>query len=173
MHMYLCYIYMCIIYIFVTPRTAARQVPLPMASPGKNTAVGCHALLQGIFPTPGWKLHPLHFLHWQVGSLPLVPPGKPTIHINIYTYTRVYTYHVYSFLDDRLELESPKVQQSPSPDSPTLETDGVRLESRAPPQSFPVFRSQDPSGDEMVSDLILKRVETTGDLEPIKAVTNP
>ena len=24
-------------------------------SPGKNTGVGCHALLQGIFPTQGWN----------------------------------------------------------------------------------------------------------------------
>ena len=24
-------------------------------SPGKNTGVACHALLQGIFPTPGWN----------------------------------------------------------------------------------------------------------------------
>ena len=34
-------------------------------SPGKNTGVGCHALLQGIFPTKGWNLCLLH-LHWQV-----------------------------------------------------------------------------------------------------------
>ena len=46
-------------------------------SPGKNTGVGCHALLQGIFPTHGMTLHLLHLLHWQVDSLPLVPPGKP------------------------------------------------------------------------------------------------
>ena len=26
-------------------------------SPGKNTGVGCHALLQGIFLTQGWNLH--------------------------------------------------------------------------------------------------------------------
>ena len=26
----------------------------PWDSPGKNTGVGCHALLQGIFPTQGW-----------------------------------------------------------------------------------------------------------------------
>ena len=26
-----------------------------VASPGKNTRVGCHALLQGIFPTQGWN----------------------------------------------------------------------------------------------------------------------
>ena len=33
--------------------------------PGKNTGVGCHFLLQGIFPT---QMPPLH---WQVDSLPL------------------------------------------------------------------------------------------------------
>ena len=32
-------------------------------SPGKNTGVGCHALLQGIFPTQGLKLHLLRLLH--------------------------------------------------------------------------------------------------------------
>ena len=46
-------------------------------SPGKNTGVGCYALLQGIFPTQGSNPHPLCLLHWQVGSLPLVPPEKP------------------------------------------------------------------------------------------------
>ena len=37
-------------------------------SPGKNTGVGCPALLQGIFPTQGWNLRLLRFLHWQAGS---------------------------------------------------------------------------------------------------------
>ena len=46
-------------------------------SVGKNTGMGCHSLLQGIFLTQGLNLHLLHLLHWQVGSLPLVPPGKP------------------------------------------------------------------------------------------------
>ena len=46
---------------------------------GKNTGVGCHALLQGIFPTQGSNLHLLHLLHWQLCSLPLVPPGKALI----------------------------------------------------------------------------------------------
>ena len=46
-------------------------------SPGKNTGVGCHALLQGIFPTQGSSLHLLGLAHWQAGSLPLVPPEKP------------------------------------------------------------------------------------------------
>ena len=52
----------------------------PWDSPGKNTGVGCHALLQGIFPTQGsnprflhcrQSLYPLSHL----GSAPL-PPGK-------------------------------------------------------------------------------------------------
>ena len=46
-------------------------------SPGKNTGLGCHVLLQGIFPTQGLGPCLLHLLYWQAGSLPLVPPGKP------------------------------------------------------------------------------------------------
>ena len=49
----------------------------PWDSPGKNTGVGCHSLLQGIFQTQGSNQHLLGLLHWQAGSLPLVPPGKP------------------------------------------------------------------------------------------------
>jgi len=46
-------------------------------SAGKNTGMGCRALLQGIFPTQGLNPHLLCLLHWQVGSLPLASPGKP------------------------------------------------------------------------------------------------
>ena len=46
-------------------------------SPGENTGVGCHFLLQGIFPAQDSNLSLLRLLLWQVGSLPLVPPGKP------------------------------------------------------------------------------------------------
>ena len=45
-------------------------------SPGRNTGVGCHFLLQGIFPTWGSNLHLLCLLHCQGRSLPLVPPGR-------------------------------------------------------------------------------------------------
>ena len=52
-------------------------------SPGK-TWVGWHALLQGIFPSQGLNLHLLCPLHWQAGSLPLAPPGKPKyIHVKV------------------------------------------------------------------------------------------
>ena len=37
----------------------------------------CHALLQGIFLTQGSNPHLLCLLCWQVGSLPIAPPGKP------------------------------------------------------------------------------------------------
>ena len=45
-------------------------------SPGKNTGVGCRALLRGIFLTQESNLHLLYLLHCQVGSLPLAPPRK-------------------------------------------------------------------------------------------------
>ena len=43
-------------------------------SPGKNTGVGCHALLQGIFPVQGWNPGLPHCR--QIPSL-TEPPGKP------------------------------------------------------------------------------------------------
>ena len=49
----------------------------PWASPGKNAEVGCHNLLQGIFPTQESNPHFLGLLHWRAGSLPLATPGKP------------------------------------------------------------------------------------------------
>ena len=48
--------------------------------PGKNTGVGCHFLLQGIFLTQGSNQQLLHLLHWQAGSLPRVPPGWSVNH---------------------------------------------------------------------------------------------
>ena len=49
-------------------------------SPGKNTGVGCRALLQRIFPTQGSNPPLLPLLHWQACSLSLVPPGKLMCH---------------------------------------------------------------------------------------------
>ena len=42
---------------------------------GKNTRLGCHALLQGTFPTQGSNPHLLCFLFWQAGSLPRSQQG--------------------------------------------------------------------------------------------------
>ena len=62
--------------LFVTLWTVAHQALLSKVYLGKNTAVGCHVLLQGIFSTQGSNLCLLCLLHWHVDSLPLVPPGK-------------------------------------------------------------------------------------------------
>ena len=51
----------------------------PWDSPGKNTEVDCHALLQGIFLTQGLNSSLLQLLHWQAGSLLLMSPGKPKV----------------------------------------------------------------------------------------------
>ena len=70
------------VWFFATPRTVAHLAPLFMR------------ILQArilewlaIFSSRGWifltqGLNPclLCILHWQMGSLPLVPPGKPTQH---------------------------------------------------------------------------------------------
>ena len=65
-------------------RLQPARILCPWDSLGNNTGEGCHALLQGIFPTQGSNPHLLHLLHWQGGSLPPVPPQKPkylyTIH---------------------------------------------------------------------------------------------
>ena len=39
---------------------------------------GCHALLQGISRTEAPNLSLSHLLHWQAGSLPPAPTGKPS-----------------------------------------------------------------------------------------------
>ena len=48
----------------------------PWDSPGWNTWMGCHALLQGILIFPTQRSNP-GLLHWQADSLPSEPPGEP------------------------------------------------------------------------------------------------
>ena len=65
--------------LLVTLWTVALQAPLPWDSPGKNTGVGCHALLQEIFPTQGSSTC---LLHWQADSLPVRHLGSPLKQLN-------------------------------------------------------------------------------------------
>ena len=51
------------------------RLPCPWDSPGKNTGLGSHFLLQGIFLTQG--LNP-RLLHWQVNPLPQYHLGNLT-----------------------------------------------------------------------------------------------
>ena len=55
----------------VTPWTVATRLLWSWDFAGKKAGVGCHFLLQGIFPTQGLNPRLLGLLHWHAGSLPL------------------------------------------------------------------------------------------------------
>ena len=74
--------------------TVVCQAPLSMGFSGKNTGVGNHAFFQGIFLTQGLNPSLLSLLHWQVGSLPLVPHGKKIPTKNTYNWKRHLTFRV-------------------------------------------------------------------------------
>ena len=61
----------------------------PWDSPSKNTGVGCHFLLQGIFLTQGSNPHLLHLLPWQI--LYHCVNQEPLRHIKFFI-SRVYSY---------------------------------------------------------------------------------
>jgi len=65
------------IQLFATPWAVAHQAPLSMGFPKQEYWGGLPCPPSGIFLTHGSNLHLFCLLHWQVGSLPLVPPGKP------------------------------------------------------------------------------------------------
>ena len=64
---------------FATLWAVADRLLCPWDSPGKNTGMDSHSLLQGIFPTQGSNPRLLHLLHWQVETLPIAPPGMPIL----------------------------------------------------------------------------------------------
>ena len=76
----------------------------PWGSPGKNTGVGCHALLQVSFSTLGSKPYLLCLLHWQESSLPLGSLRSPITAIirllsfNICTRVKSLTYPTYCII---------------------------------------------------------------------------
>ena len=76
------------IWLLVTLWTIAHRLLCPCDSPGKSTGVGCHFLLQGIFPThTGSNPCLLRLLHWHKGSLLLAPPGNPNLLNRCNTYS--------------------------------------------------------------------------------------
>ena len=89
---------------FATPWTVA----CPWDFPGKNSEVGCHFLLQGIFLIQGLNLH---LLHWQVDCFTTVPPGKPIIVISHIQRGREKTF---SNLRSRTSLVAQMVKNPPA-----------------------------------------------------------
>ena len=59
MHVYVLSHFSCV-WLFETQWTITRQAPCSYVSPGKNTGVGCHFLLQGVFLTQGSNSQLLH-----------------------------------------------------------------------------------------------------------------
>ena len=52
---YVCVLSLSRVRLFATPWTEIHQAPLSMRFSSKNTGVGCHFLLQGIFPIQGFN----------------------------------------------------------------------------------------------------------------------
>ena len=67
----------CVAALSGSPGIVVTRLLCPWNFSGKNTGMGCHFLLQRIFPSQKSNLQLLHLLHWQVGSLPAEPQGKP------------------------------------------------------------------------------------------------
>ena len=82
----------------------------PWDSPSKNTRVHCHALLQGIFLTQELNPDLLCLLHWQVGSLPLEPPGSPIYAFSSVQFSR-------SVVSDSLQPHKQQHTRPPCPSS--------------------------------------------------------
>ena len=81
----------------IKPRSPSSQADsLPSETPGKtkNTGVGCHSFLQGIFPTQESNrglLHCRQILHQ------LSYQGSPCIWIHIYRYILFWTFSLYTY----------------------------------------------------------------------------
>ena len=72
-----CCVLRCFIRVWLCESwTVAHQAPLSNEFSRQNIGLPW-ALLQGIFLIQGLNLGLWSFLHWQVSSLPLAPPGKP------------------------------------------------------------------------------------------------
>ena len=100
------------------PVTVARQAPLCMDFPGKNTGVACHALFQGLFPTQGLTCL-FCLLPWQVSCLPLAPPS---VYIPL-------TVTPFESQNCPRDLPNPGIE----PRSPALQADSLPAESPGKP----------------------------------------
>ena len=70
----------------------------PWDCPDKITGVGCCLLLQGIFLTQALNLQLSCLLHWQAGSLPLVPPKYLGLNLGYFIEENTLSTKLYSIL---------------------------------------------------------------------------
>ena len=118
----------------------------PRESPGKNTVVGCHVLLQGTFSTQGLNPFLSCLPHWQADSLPLSHQGST---------------HSYSFIYLWLVLTSPVPVSLSDPTSTS--TSRFRLRFTSPSISMSTHRTANRllTGSITVDDLFCLDAERT------------
>ena len=76
--------------LFATLWTVADQASLSMGFSRQEYESGLPLPCPGDLPDPGTDLASLYLLHWHAGSLPLAPPGKPTVYVHF-----IYSYIIY------------------------------------------------------------------------------
>ena len=94
----------------------------PWDSPGKNTGVGCHALLQGIFPTQG--IEPMPPV-WQAGSLQLSHQGHPKLKVPALKTA------LWVIRPEETELKKCLASLLPSPDTHYLLSSGITQQRKS------------------------------------------
>ena len=97
------YIVKCHVHSVVSDSLQSRGLQLtrllcPWDFPGKNTRVGCHFLLQGIFPTQGSNPRFLRLLYWWVDPLPLCHLGSLVKCHKVVIYSSKYYQEVNNYL---------------------------------------------------------------------------
>ena len=90
--------------LFVTEWTVVCQAPLSIGFPRQ----GLPFPAPGIFLTQGSNPCLLHLLHWQAGSLPLAPPGKPNLIVVIVSNHDVQTITLYMLKDELRHIKKLK-----------------------------------------------------------------
>ena len=90
---HVCFLLSCFscVQLFATPCTIVCQAPLSMGFSRQEYWSGLLCPSPGIFLTQGSNLRLLSLLHWQAGSLPLAPPGKPTSGVRSTNSKRLYS----------------------------------------------------------------------------------
>ena len=84
-----------------------------MGFPRQEDGVGCHFILQGIFPTQGSNPHLMLLIHWQVDSSQLSQLGSPKGIIAM----RISSYYL---LSQTMTLVICIMQLNPHSDSPYI-----------------------------------------------------
>ena len=76
---------------FCNPWTVACQAPLPIGFSRQEQWSGSPCPSPGNLPAQGSNPCLLRLLLWQLGSLPLAPPGKPMLYMYVCIYIYIYS----------------------------------------------------------------------------------